>query len=437
MWYSTHPDVHAFVQILVRLLGWIELKKTNRTAIHAFHMGPLHLAIERMSQFLHVTTDPRLRISLLAQKRLGKCVLHAGDDIIDLDRFDSRMQEWRQHLPPVPPNAYQTIEDITRNDAVDLTEAGNHHQMFDTLVTKAELPPSAAVHYQFTADVGEHVGANTTSSYSEHMDIPRVTISLEDIMSSVQSNTPETEDIKKATEDPCCFRQLVYDFPPNTFASNVNNTTDTTTSKHLIYADYDVHNSLLLKELAPHASWNSMFAPLYIKTHTLFDALQTIKEQFHMEGNCPKYTAYAEIVIIAFIQTCKKRNPLWTLRHVSILYRMKCHSQTHHTQSPVNKFVRTQFKRMMIQKEKHEEYKRACSFIEQASSYTLDQLIERIIGIYVPLLFHCTISATNADFCEWVEVVRTLVTETDSVIRADIRFRENLMDNISVHVGGT
>ena len=69
---SEHPDIRSFIGTLVRLLGWIELKRTNRTAIHAFHSGPLHLAIDAFSQFLHNTTNIHLRISLLDQKRLGQ-----------------------------------------------------------------------------------------------------------------------------------------------------------------------------------------------------------------------------------------------------------------------------------------------------------------------------------------------------------------------------
>ena len=68
---SDHPDVGAYVYGMSQLLGWFERKKTNRTAIHALHTGELRTVIEQVTRLLHGAFDPRLRVSLVAQKSVG------------------------------------------------------------------------------------------------------------------------------------------------------------------------------------------------------------------------------------------------------------------------------------------------------------------------------------------------------------------------------
>ena len=421
LYRSAHPDVHTFVHTLVRLLGWVELKKTNRTAIHAFHMGPLHTALEDASQFLHTATDARLRVTLLAQKRIGRLALDATND--HSEALEATMGAWRAVVPAVPPYAWRALarvddhSDAPSNDRalealrLDPTGAGDHHRMFEAVVALAEDdPPSTALHYRFAADAGEAAGA---------------------------ARPPEPPAPSPALKpNALVFIQL-------TQAPTPGHTVAADPFARLVYADYHAPTPAALEafDAAVEASstpsplaWNSALASLYVGAHALFGGLQLAKERFLSVGQGPTYPAYTEVIVAAFVRACWRRQRRWALRHAPRLHTLS--ARTNQTPSPVDAGVRARFMHRVASRVYRDERKRAKALVADAGLYTPTQLVARLTAIYVPVLFRCTVADAYGEVVEWQARVRALVRETDVVIRADIQFREGLMDNVSAHVGG-
>lgn len=426
LYRSADPDVHAFVHTLVRLLGWVELKKTNRTAIHAFHMGPLHTALEDASQFLHAATDARLRVTLLAQKRIGRLALDAAND--RSEALEATMGAWCASVPVVPPYAWRAVARVDdRTDAppndralealrLDPTGAGDHHRMFEAVVALAEDdPPSTALHYRFGADAGEAAGAARPPEPS----------------APSPTHNPDTLVFTQLTQAPTPVPapRVAHRIAADPFA-------------RLVYADYhaptpaalDAFDAAVAAASTPSPlAWNAALAPLYIGTHALFGGLQLAKERFLSVGQGPMYPAYTEVIVAAFVRACWRRQRRWALLHASHLHTLA--ARTNRTPSPVDAGIRARFVRRVASRACRVERKRAKALVADADLYTPTQLVARLTAIYAPVLFRCTVADAYGEVAEWQARVRALVRETDAVIRADIRFREGLMDNVSAHVG--
>jgi hypothetical protein len=107
--YSLHADVNSYIYAISQLFRWIEIKKTNRTAIHAFHTGPLHIAVDNLSRFLHGTSERRLRVALLRQKGIGQNLKprRSEDDddavvkeeFMNSEVFYARLCAWKELVP--------------------------------------------------------------------------------------------------------------------------------------------------------------------------------------------------------------------------------------------------------------------------------------------------------------------------------------------------
>jgi hypothetical protein len=88
MTYSLHMDVNAYLYALALLFRWIEVKNSNRTAVHALHSGALHTLIEQTSRLLHSTCYQRMRVPLILQKGIGQqMIVHdtRDNDVQDSD----------------------------------------------------------------------------------------------------------------------------------------------------------------------------------------------------------------------------------------------------------------------------------------------------------------------------------------------------------------
>ena len=433
LYRSAHPDVHAFVHTLVRLLGWVELKKTNRTAIHAFHMGPLHTALEDASQFLHAATDARLRVTLLAQKRIGRLSLDAAYD--RSEALEATMGAWCAVVPAVPPYAWRAVAraddtaDAPSNDRalealrLDPTGAGDHHRMFEAVVALAEDdPPSTALHYRFAADAGEAAGAARPPA--------------PEASASAPVSSPSTK------PDALMFTQLTQ-APTPVPGPRVAHGVAADPFARLVYADYHAPTPAALDafdaEVAAASTpsplaWNAALAPLYVGAHALFGGLQLAKERFLSAGQGPTYPAYTEVIVAAFVRACWRRQRRWALRHAPRLHTLA--ARTNRTPSPVDAAVRARFVHRVASRACRAERKRAKALVANAGLYTPTQLVARLTAVYAPVLFRCTVADAYGEVAEWQARVRALVRETDALIRADIRFREGLMDNVSAHVGG-
>lgn len=211
---------------------------------------------------------------------------------------------------------------------------------------------------------------------------------------------------------------------------------------------YDDHRTTgaLSDELRAHAEWNATFAPLYVGTHALFDGLQAAKERFRMVGTesppCPHADpergartgghTYAEIVVSGFVRACTHHQTwCWTCVHAMALWRLR---RANSRRSPVDACVRARFYRAVRRPELADERARARALVAQANDWTPTQLVARLVDVFLPTLFQCTVTTAFGDLCEWTQVVRALIAETDRVIQADLRFREGLMDNARGHL---
>lgn len=393
---TTHPDVIAFTNALIELFSWLEKKKRNRTAIHAFHRGPLHTALEDLSRFIHTTTDGRLRVSLLDQIRMGRLWCASENN----PTMESKMGLWRRCLPPVPSMAHGSIvrEEIGDTQTymyLDSSGAGRHHQMFDTLVdtTDATEPCSTALHYQFSADANESSGA---------------AISQTDV---------------QLQNSPIRFIQLTQVAVPSSWGIKL-------TSKpfsSILYADYKVlhpHYLDTLRETAEH-SWNDTYAPLYVGIHNLFGSLQFEKERFVSMGKGSTFPEYSEVIVSAFVKACWRWQRRWSIRNAYRLNLLTVHVRN--GRSPINATVRARFI--------HHVCSRACSKLrKQGKALVHDvsdimQLLNRLTSLFVPVLFRYTIESSMNECFELQSRIRKLVYEADAAIQLDIRFREGLMEN--------
>ena len=70
--YAKHPDVVAYVYAIASLFEWIEVRKTNSTAVRAYHSGQLKTTVEHLSRFLHSARDSDLRIPSIRQQSMGQ-----------------------------------------------------------------------------------------------------------------------------------------------------------------------------------------------------------------------------------------------------------------------------------------------------------------------------------------------------------------------------
>lgn len=398
---TTHSDVIAFTNALIELFSWLDKKKKNRTAIHAFHRGPLHTALEDFSRFIHTTTDGRLRVSLLDQIRMGRMWCSSEQN----PNMESKMGQWRRGLPPVPNMAHEAIVREEMSDTktymyLDSSGAGRHHQMFDALVdtTNTNEPCSTAIHYQFSADAKESCGAAVS-----HNDV-------------------------HLQNSPIRFIQLTQVAVPSSWGTDL-------TSKpfaSIVYADYEVrqpHDLETLRETANH-SWNEMYAPLYVGIHHLFGSLQFEKERFVSLGEGSTFPEYSEVIVSAFVKACWRRQRRWSIRNAYRLNLLSAHVRNGH--SPVNATVRARFI--------HRVCSRACSKLRKQGKIIVHdvsdirQLLIRLTSLFVPMLFRCTIESSMNECFELQSRIQTLIYETDAVIQSDIRFRETLMDNETANI---
>lgn len=398
---SNNPDVIAFTNALIQLLTWLEKKKKNRTAIHAFHRGSLHTALEDLSLFFHTAGDGRIRISLLDQIRMGRlwCISAHNQPL------ESKMGQWRGHLPPIPNTAREAIVREEIRDAhtymyLDSSGAGRHHQMFDVLVdtTNETEPCSTAIHYQFSADANESSGAVV---YNNSGHLPN---------------------------SPIRFIQLTQVPVPSSWGNNVNSKPFSS----ILYADYEVvHSDDLetLREKAEH-SWNDTYAPLYVGIHSLFGSLQFEKERFVSLGKGSTFPEYSEVIISAFVKACWRWQRRWSIRNAYRLNLLTIHIRN--GRSPVSATVRARFIHQICSRTCSKLRKQGKSLVHDMSN--IEQLLIRLTSLFVPMLFRCTIESSMNECFELQSRIRKLINETDTVIQSDIRFRETLMDNETVNI---
>ena len=398
---STNPDVIAFTNAFIQLLSWLEKKKKNRTAIHAFHRGSLHTALEDLSLFFHTTGDGRVRVSLLDQIRMGRLWCTSVHNLT----LESKIGQWRGHLPPIPNTAHETIvreeiQDTHTYMYLDSSGAGRHHQMFDIIVdtTNDTEPCSTAVHYQFSADANESSGAVVYNN-SGHL-----------------SNSPIR------------FIQLTQVPVPSSWGKGLNSKPFSS----ILYADYEVvHPDDLetLREKAEH-SWNDTYAPLYVGIHCLFGSLQFEKERFVSLGKGSTFPEYSEVIVSAFVKACWRWQRRWSIRNAYRLNMLMVHIRN--SRSPLSATVRAQFIHHVCSRTCSKLRKQGKALVHEISN--IEQLLIRLTSLFVPMLFRYTIESSMSECFELQSRIRKLICETDTVIQSDIRFREALMDNETVNI---
>lgn len=400
-YHTTHPDVIAFTNALIELFRWLEKKKNNRTAIHAFHRGPLHTALEELSRFFHNATDGRLRVSLLDQIRMARMWSSYEQN----PNMESKMGRWRRCLPSVPNMAHEAIvrEEISDTKTymyLDSSGAGRHHQMFDALVdtTNTNEPCSTAIHYQFSADAKESCGAAVS-----HNDV------------HLQNSTTR-------------FIQLTQVQVPPSWGTDLTSTP----FDSIVYADYEMrqpHHLETLRETANH-SWNETYAPLYVGIHHLFGSLQFEKERFVSLGEGSTFPEYSEVIVSAFVKAGWRRHRRWSIRNAYRMNLLTAHACK--SQSPIRASVRAKFIQQLCSSGCSKLRKQGKALVHDVTDIQL--LLIRLISLFVPMLFRCTIESSMNECFELQSRIQTLIHEADAVIQSDIRFREALMDNETANI---
>ena len=89
---------------------------------------------------------------------------------------------------------------------------------------------------------------------------------------------------------------------------------------------------------------------------------------------------------------------------------------------------------MRNRRERDKDHVLARQLIHQARTCELTELVNRLVNIYAPTLFRCYMYSTHSELWQCSDIISLLVKETDEVIKGDLRFREELMDNLSGHI---
>lgn len=424
--YCLHPDVNAYVYAISQLLHWIEIKKTNRTAIHAFHSGPLHIAIENISRFLHATIEQRLRIPLIRQKGIGQQMEkynskqeQTSDELMSSEIFVYLMSDWKTHLPKHhPPEIYVPSE----------IESSQHVQHTNGIINDDYIEELPIYHQNPTISNNILSAMLNNSQNCQENQIPvdniferlSPTISDEVYLSSSPSPSPLSSSHLSSSEVSPNFKKelktsnLFLSIIPIDIKNEYNYLITSRKQKH---------------ELLKHYNFNKHFKQLFDNTYHLFFDIGKEQQKFE------KY--YLDKVIISgvvkmFIFKYKR----FVLTKWKLLTTLFNENNTHTLQTEqtlncsfeTDENLKYKFQRAILNIKNIKLLKKVKSYIKNCNfPHDTQKIQKKMIALYKPILFEVYMSKQYSEVYEFSNMIKTLIHETDKVIREDSKFREKLM----------
>lgn len=439
---TDHPDAQALVYTLTKLFAWCERKKTNQTAIHAFHAGTLHLAVDAVCRFLHGTSDTRLQVPLVQQKHIGGWWLAwealRGDACPSLSRRDEPTNTTETR------GANNAGDGATSPDETDAESDGDEVEPSETAPSAAAssslpLPPPPPLHTLHDAlHHWRRVFAPTT-----HPLFPTATASTR------FSNT---------TDGYGHFAHAVVTAPPcsaPTTAPRYHHLRTPATNHNVYLVTDPVWGRRVLRD---HRTTHTHYAPLVRHMHELLDAVAHAKDTF--AASIPDFLPFVTRVWCTHVRSHRRRFA-WRYRGVVATLSAWAHAAPrsaprsapclHPPLTEPHATVHHRFQRALRTPEHRSLHTVAVQRVKQLVAPTLRRrtrtdprplsnaetvnIARRLMEVYAPVLFRCGCACGQAwgstascgELVEFHRVVGKLVRSTDAVIHDDMRFRERLM----------
>ena len=404
--YCLHPDVNAYVYSMSLLLWWTELKKTNRTAIHAFHSGPLHIAVENISRFLHSTIDYQLRIPLIRQKGIGQQIekynSNQSEEIMTSEYFFNLISRWKNPLPK------HKMEDKT--EGIKLLRSGIPPKI-------KPIDDNSIINDDFIEDNQENCQLRLSSKILSQLS--NLSLENNNLNSFIQNNTtilsrdltpivsPTSSgdlspDYKKEIKESKTFSSII----PINIPNNYNYLVTSRKQKH---------------ELLKHYDFNKHFKHLYNNTYHLF--LNIGKEQKKFKKiNLDKLIITSVIKILIY----KDKKFIFTnFKSIRILFFT---NNINELEQKIDTTLQCKFIRYIYDKKNKSYLKKIKEFIKSCnSSCDILRIQNKIISICKPIMFEVHMYQKYSEFYDFSKMIKQLINETDKVIREDSQFREKLM----------
>ena len=398
--YSKHPDVISYVYALSTLFAWIETRKTNHTAVHAFHAGRLKNIVEGISRFIHSTRDGDLRIPLIRQKGIGQNMCAKSDDGRD-GGGDGGTCTAARPIPCVCVCGACMASDVrdVRDVRDDAPSVMTSDEFFHRLRSwKYNLP---------------HAPAPLCAS----------------------SQPSHSEDEGEAAEHSECAATTTTTTTTTAAAAAAAATTTTTTSAPALLAPpVRLPNTIFLRrrrylltdrvtkdEMMRKFRFNDRFSRVIRDTTVLFADVVLHKQRFNAAENYTAFMTYA-------VASCIRRNSRCVaFQHKSKITRIRRQYRADHHRAVLGGLAQRRFMRG-IARTRH--YAHILEHVVRNALQTaedIERFARRVEEAYKHFLFECYMADVRGGIVELLCMVRDLIAEADSVIRQDALFRDDII----------